>query len=290
MPTIANTLWQFLCRTATQWIGHKAPTFGAALAYYSVFSLGPLLVIALAIAGSAFGADAARGALMSQLRDLLGIAGAQAVETMLAGADHPRQGLTAGVLGAATLLFAATGVALQFKDALNAIWEVGETAHFGAWALMRSYLFSIAMVLAVGFLLVISLLVTTAVAATGKLATPFVPEAIIHVATVAVSFAVTTAVFAMMFKWLPDDPIAWGDVWLGAALTAVLFEVGKLVIGFYIGKMGLESTYGAAASLVVVLVWVYYNAQIVLFGAEFSHVFAQLHGSRLQARPDPLQA
>jgi membrane protein len=285
MPTIVRILWPLLRRTVAQWSGHKAPRLGAALAYYSVFSLGPLLVIAIAIAGWAFGADAARGEIVLQLRNLLGTAGAQAVETMLAGADHPRQGLTAGAIGVATLLFAATGVALQFKDALNTIWEVEDTGRSGAWALLRAYLFSIAMVLAVGFLLVVSLLVTAAAAAAGRLATPFVPETSIHLVTFAASFAVTATVFAMMFKWLPDEPIDWGDVWLGAVLTAALFEAGKFLIGFYIGKMGLESAYGAAASLVVVLVWVYYNAQIVLFGAEFTHVFAQQHGSRVRAEP-----
>jgi membrane protein len=279
-------LWPLLRQTVTQWLDHKAPTFGAALAYYSVFSLGPLLVIAVATAGWAYGQDAARSDIIAQLQDLLGDTGARAVETLLAGADRPRQGLAAGLIGFATLLFAATGVALQFKDALNAIWEVKDTGISGTWALVRSYLFSIAMVLSVGFLLLISLVITTAVAAAGKFAAVFVPEFSVHALTFVVSFAVTATVFAMMFKWLPDAPVGWQDVWLGAVLTAGLFEGGKLLIGFYIGKLGLESTYGAAASLVVVLIWVYYNAQIVLLGAEFTHVFAQSHGTRMPRSRD----
>jgi membrane protein len=280
MPEVAKRLWPLLTRTATQWVAHKAPTFGAALAYYSVFSLGPLLVIAVAISGWAYGQEAARSEIVGQLQYLFGESGARAVEAMLSGADRPRKGLAAGLIGFATLLFAATGVALQFKDALNTIWEVKDTGGSGVWSVIRSYLFSIAVVLSVGFLLLISLVVTTVIAAAGKFAADFAPEFSVHVATFVVSFAVTAGVFAMMFKWLPDCVIDWQDVWLGAVFTAALFEGGKFLIGVYIGKLGLESTYGAAASLVVVLIWVYYNAQIVLLGAEFTHVFAQSHGSR----------
>jgi membrane protein len=287
MPGFAKTVWPLICRTVTQWLAHKSPTLGAALAYYSVFSLGPLLVIAIAVAGWVYGQDAARNGIAIQLNDLLGNAGAQAVGIMLAAADQPRKGLAAGAIGIATLLFAAMGVALQLKDALNTIWDVKGTGRSGLSALLRSYLFALAMVISVGFLLLVSLVVTAAIAAAGKLAAPLLPEASVHVVTFITSFAVTAAVFAMMFKWLPDIRVDWGDVWLGAAFTAALFEIGKFLIGFYIGKLGLESTYGAAASLVVVLVWVYYNAQIVLLGAEFTHVFAGSHGSRRPARRTP---
>jgi membrane protein len=269
-----GSCWSLARETASQWSEHKAPTYGAALAYYSIFSLGPLLVIAIAIAGSAFGEDAARNGVTAQLRDLLGDAGAQAIAAMLAGAAEPRKGLIAGAIGLATLLLAATGVVRQLKDAMNTIWEVNGGA-FGLWSFAKGYLLSIAIVASVGFLLSVSLLITTAVAALGARAAGVVPEAVLQAAILATSFAVTSAVFAMMFRWLPDAAVGWKDVWLGAVLTAILFEAGKLLIGLYIGKLGLDSTYGAAASLVVVLIWVYYNAQIVLLGAEFTHVVAK---------------
>ncbi len=281
MAARAESYWSLLVETATQWSAHRAPTFGAALAYYSIFSLGPLLVIAIAMAGWAFDDASARRAITAQLNDLVGHDGAEAIGAMLAGAAEPQSnGLFAEAIGIATLLFAATGVVRQLKDAMNTIWEVGEDEQSGLWALARSYLLAVAIVASVGFLLCVSLLITAAVAALGSSAAMLVPEAALHVVVLAISFAVTSGVFALMFRWLPDTAVAWRDVWLGAVLAAILFEVGKLVIGLYIGKLGLASTYGAAASLVVVLIWVYYNAQIVLLGAEFTHVHAKRRAAR----------
>ena len=203
---------------------------------------------------------------------------------MLAGASRPAEGALATILGIGALLFAAIGVVVQLKDALNVVWEVEESKEFGLWHFGCNYVLSFAAVLALGFILLVSLLVTAALAAAGKFAAPYMPEGILHVVSMLVSFAVVTVLFAMMFKWLPDISVAWRDVWLGAFLTALFFEVGKAAIGFYIGKQGLESTYGAAASIVALLIWVYYTSQIVLMGAEVTHAYAKHEGSIRQRR------
>jgi membrane protein len=272
--------WAPLAETANNWSEHKDARLGAALAYYSVFSLGPLIVIAISIAGLAFGQEAVQGQVAGAIRGLLGDTGAQAVEAMLKGADRPREGMLATILGLATLLFAAIGVVVQLKDALNTVWDVKTPPGKGIWRFARTYVLSLAGVLALGFLLLISLLLTAALSAVGKYIAPYLPEGALQIAGSAASFAVIGVLFAMMFKWLPDTRVEWRDVWLGAILTAALFELGKFVIGFYIGKQGLESTYGAAASIVVVLIWIYYSAQLVLMGAEFTKVYARRYGSR----------
>jgi membrane protein len=272
-------LWAIAKEAGKKWSGHKDSRQGAALAYYSVFSIGPLIVIAIAIAGSVFGRDAVSGQVALSIKDLLGETGARAVQAMLVDASRPREGLLATLLGVAALLFAAIGVVVQLKDALNTVWEVQQTPGSGLWYYLRSYILSFAGVLALGFLLLVSLLVTTTLAAVGKYASGYFDEWILHLASLAGSFAVISSLFAMMFKWLPDARIDWYDVWLGAILTGMFFEIGKLGIGFYIGKQGLESTYGAAASIIVVLIWVYYSSQIILMGAEITHAFAIHKGS-----------
>jgi membrane protein len=273
--------WALFARSASQWSAHKDSRLGAALAYYSIFSLGPLIVVAVAIAGLMFGQDAVRGEVASGLRGLLGDSGAQAINGMLAAADKPRQGIFATVIGVGALIFAAIGVVVQLKDALNTVWEVKAPPGKGVWGFARTYVLSFAGVLSLGFLLLISMLLTTGLAAAGKYFGAFVPEAAMQFVGFAVSFLVITLLFAMMFKWLPDAKVHWKDVWLGAVLTAALFEAGKFLISFYIGKQGLESTFGAAASIVIVLIWVYYSAQLVLFGAEITNVRAkQRRGSQ----------
>src|SRR5262245_59547893 len=252
----------------------------AALAYYSVFSIGPLILIAVAIAGFAFGPEAVRNEVSAQIRALLGDTGARAVEAMLAGASNrPREGALATILGIGALLFAAIGVVVQLKDALNTVWEVDPPKGSGLWHFVRSYLVSLAAVLSLGFLLLVSLIFTATLAASARYFASYLPEGVMHLAGSALSFGFIALLFAMMFKWLPDTDVGWRDVWLGAAFTAFLFEVGKFLIGFYIGKQGLESSFGAASSLVVLLIWVYYSSQIVLMGAEFTHVYARRYGS-----------
>jgi membrane protein len=294
--------WTLVKEAAANWSTHKDSRQGAALAYYSIFSLGPLMVIAIAIAGFVFGQDAVRGELGSQLKGLLGDSGSQAVEAMLAGASKPQQGIVATVVSLGTLLFAAVGVVVQLKDALNTVWEVEPAKKGGIWLFVRTYVVSLAGVLAAGFLLLTSLLLTTVLSASGKYFTPYLPEATMQIVGSLVSFAVIALLFAMMFKWLPDAVVEWRDVWIGAALTAALFEVGKLLIGLYIGKQALESTYGAASSLVVLLISIYYTSQIVLMGAELTRAHAKNSASPKisdppsptagsQAQPiDPIQA
>jgi membrane protein len=276
-------VWNVLKVSATNWMAHKDARLGAALAYYSIFSLGPLTIIAMAVAGLFFGHDVVQSEVSAAMRGLLGETGAQGVQTMLAGASRPTEGLMATLIGTGALLFAAIGVVVQLKDALNTVWEVPPSRQSGVWHFVRTYLLSLAAVIAVGFLLLVSLLLTAAVAALGKMFASAVPEGLLQPLGSLVSFLVVAALFALMFKWLPDTEVEWRDVWLGAVVTALLFEVGKFAIGLYIGKQGLESSFGAAASLVVVLIWVYYSAQIVLMGAEFTRAHA------LRRRPERLQ-
>lgn len=271
--------WTVMKQAASDWSSHKDARQGAALAYYSVFSLGPIIVIAVAVAGLLFGHDAATAQVMSSIKDMLGDNGAKAVEAMLAGANRPTKGLVASILGLGALLFAAIGVVVQLKDALNVVWEVEQSKESGLWHFARNYVLSFAAVLSLGFLLLVSLLVSAGLAAAGQHASAYLPEGVLHIVTMLVSFVVVMVLFAMMFKWLPDVSVDWRDVWLGAFLTAVFFEIGKAGIGFYIGKQGLESTYGAAASIVVVLIWVYYTSQIILMGAEVTHSYATQNGS-----------
>jgi membrane protein len=259
-------------------MSHKAARLGAALAYYSIFSLGPLMLVVVSVAGLVFGQEAAQGQITGQLAGLLGEQGAKGIESMLAGAGKPSEGAFATILGVVTLLFAALGVVVQLKDALNTVWDVEAPSTSGVWGFVRTYAISLAAVLSLGFLLLVSLLVTVALSALSGILAPYLPEAVFHVVSFLISFAVIASLFAMMFKWLPDAHIQWRDVIPGAILTAVLFEIGKFLIGLYIGKQGLESTYGAAASILVVLIWIYYSAQLVLFGAEFTRVYAQRYG------------
>ena len=273
-------MWALLKETAASWSKHKAAQLGAALAYYSIFSLGPLLVIAVAVAGLTFQQEAVRGEVDAELRALLGDTGAQAVNAMLLGASQPREGILATLLGVGTLVLAALGLVVQLKDALNTVWEVEPPRRSGIWDFVRTYIVSLAAVLSLGFLLLVSLLLTAALAAGGRYFAPYVPEVAMHALGSALSFGMVTLLFAMMFKWLPDTYVAWRDVWPGAAVTAALFEIGKVLIGLYIGKQALESTYGAAASLVVLLIWVYYSSQLVLMGAEFTRAYARRRSGR----------
>ena len=267
--------WSLIHEALAAWVDHKNSRQGAALAYYSVFSLGPVIVIAIAIAGLVFGEEAARGEVELQLRGLLGDAAAQAVDAILAGARHPQQGLLATAIGAVILLFSALGVVVALKDAFNTVWEVDAKKISGAWQFIRTYLASAAAVIALGFLLLMSLLFTAALSAAGRYLGPQAPATTLQIIGSLISLAAIAILFAMMFKWLPDTPVEWRDVWPGAVVTAALFEIGKFMIGLYIGRQALDSTYGAAASIVVLLIWVYYSSQIVLLGAEFTHVHAQ---------------
>jgi len=269
-------MWDVLKTAASNWSRHRSSRQGAALAYYSVFSLGPLLLIVISIAGLMFGESAVRGSLTGEFRELLGPDGAQALEAMLRGAASRESGGLAAGFGVGLLLIAALGVVVQLKDALNTIWDVPEPESGGFWWYLRSYIVSLAGVMALGFLLMASLVISTALSAAAAWAGTLVgQEALLaQAAGTLVSLIVLTSLFAMLFKWFPDAPVRWSDVWPGALTAAILFEAGKLGIAWYIGREGLQSMYGAAASIVVLLIWVYYTAQIVLFGAEVSRARA----------------
>jgi membrane protein len=275
--------WVMLGQMLQVWLDDYVLSMGAALAYYTMFSLAPLLLIVIAIAGLAFGQDAARGEIEGQLRYLMGESGATAVQELLRSVDKPAQGMAATLLGIAMLLIGATSVFGELQDALDRIWKVPTHVKIGGWiSLVRSRLLSFGMLLAMGFLLVVSLLVNAALVAAGKWWGPaFGGWVSLATAVNALSsFIVVAVLFAFIYKIMPRAQIWWSDVWVGALATAVLFTIGKSLIGLYIGRSGIVSGFGAAGSLVVVLLWVYYSAQIFLIGAEFTWVYANTFGSR----------
>lgn len=275
------------------WWDDDAMRLGASLAYYTLFAIAPILIVATAIAGMVFGTDAVRGEIVGQLDHLLGREGAGVVQSLLEGASQRRAGIMATVLGTGTFVVAATGAFLELQGALNTIWRVKPNPGANIKAFVIDRLRSFGLVVAIGFLLLVSLAMTAALAAlSGWLARrsssiPLVWAAI----NVLVSLAVTTALFALLYRFLPDVQLRWRDVTTGAFVTAVLFTVGQQLIGLYLGQTGVASTYGAAGSMMILLLWVYYSCQIVLLGAEFTRVFAERHGAALIpesfARNDP---
>jgi len=269
--------WVGLCKTAVyNWLDDRAPTMGAAIAYYTVFSLAPMLIMVIAIAGLAFGQKAAEGALFDGLADLVGPESAGAVQAMLRGASGTRSGILATVVGFGTLIIGATAVFGELQSALNV--KAPASGGLGVWRLLKSRLLSLSIVLVIGFLLLVSLVISTALAAFSDYLDWILPglATILHIVHLTLSFGFTTVLFAMMFKILPDNSVEWEEVWLGGAVAALLFTVGKHLISFYIGSSSMASTYGAAGALIIVLVWVFYSAQIFLLGAEF----AKAHGDQ----------
>jgi membrane protein len=259
----------------------KAPRLGAALAYYTVFSIAPLLLIAVAIAGLVFGRDAAQHEISAQLSGLMGNATAKALEEMVQAAAKPKSGKLATIIGIVTLMFGASGVFAQLNDALDTIWNVAPKKKGGIVATIKDRFLSMAMVCGIGFLLLVSLVFDAAISAMGKYVGNRIPggEVLLQTIQVVISFVLVTVLFAAIFKFLPDVKVAWRDVWLGAVFTSILFTLGKLALGLYIGKAAASSAYGAAGSLVVLLLWVYWSAQILFFGAEFTQVYARTHGT-----------
>jgi membrane protein len=268
-----------LFRTAfTEFQSDRAQRLAAALAYYALFSIAPLLVIAVAIAGFAFGEEAARGEIVSQIRGVVGENGGKAIEEMVENAGKKEeQGVLATVFGLAALFFGASGVFAQLKDTMNTIWAVDpKKIRSGIMGLVFDRLLSFAMVLTVGFLLLVSLVISAGIAAIGqKLAGE--AETIMQIGNAVVSLGVITVLFALIFKYVPDAKIRWSDVWIGAAFTSALFVIGKFAIGLYLGKSSVASTYGAAASLIIIILWLYYSGLILFFGAEFTEVYARRH-------------
>jgi membrane protein len=282
-------IWTLLRASVEGYIEDDALSRGAAIAYYTIFSIAPLLVIATAVAGLIFGEDAVHGAISAQLRGLLGDTGAGAVEAMIAGAGNKTSGTIATIIGVVTLLLTASGVFGELQSALNAIWRATPPPGGVVTRLMRAKLASLGLVAATGFLLLVSLLASAALSAFATWIGGLVPEVmlLLGLANFTLSFLMVAALFAAIYKILPDRPVAWGDVVVGALVTAFLFTVGKSLIGWYIGSSSFATSYGAAGALMVVLLWVYYSAQIFLLGAEFTRAWAGLHDPAAARVPPP---
>lgn len=270
-------------KSVLAWFDHNASSLGAALAFYTIFSVAPILIIAVAIAGYVFGADAAQTEVLAQLRALTGDAGATAIRELLTSAHYSDKKGMAAAIGIVTLVVGATSVFGELQNALERIWETPPPAKsVGWWRFARGRVLSVGMVLGVGFLLLVSLVGSAALAAFGGWLGAFLPQLkiVLSLLDLVVSFGMTVLLFALIYRYVPREAIPWGDVWIGAAVTALLFTIGKSLIGVYLGKSSFNSAYGAAGSLIVLLLWIYYSAQIFLFGAEFTRVFAYEYGSR----------
>jgi len=284
-----RSLFQLCKDSVASWRADYAPSMGAALAYYTVFSVAPLILIVISVVGLVFGQEAARGEIFEQLSGLMGADGARAVQSMLEALNKPTQGVVATVAGVGLVVIGATTVFGELQDAFDRIWRAPvRDEGGGVLSLLRTRLLSFSMIMGIGFLLIVSLVVNAALAALGEWWAPLFggwARLAQHVNSV-FGFVIVTIGFAMIYKIMPRVRVQWRDVWVGAAVTAVLFTVGKYLIGLYIGTTGVASGYGAAGSLVVVLVWVYYSAQIFLLGVEFTWVYAHAYGS-LKAVPRP---
>jgi membrane protein len=265
-------------RAFKSWSADSAPSMGAALAFYTLFSLAPLLVLVIAVAALAIGHDAAQRLVLAQVSGLLGDTGAQGVKSVLDATRTHKDSLVATAASIATLAVGATSVFAELRDDLDRIWHCGAPKGGSLWSMVRARFLSFGMVVAIGFLLLVSLVVSAALSYLGNLLGG-ASELAMQALELAVSIAVATGLFALTFKVLPTARIAWKDVWLGSLVTAVLFSIGKSLIGLYIGKSAVASSYGAAGTLVVVIVWVYYSAQIFFYGAEFTREFARRSGS-----------
>jgi membrane protein len=288
--TVHAATWdavELLRAAVTGWLGDRAPSMGAAIAYYTVFSLAPVLILIIAVAGLVFGKRAAEGALFDEIAGLVGNESAGAVQAILRSASGTRSGIIATAVGLVALVLAATGVFGEVQAALNVIWKAKGAKATGLWNLVKLRLRSLSLIVGIGLLLLVSLALSTALAAFAPYLDRLLPglPIVLEVLNFALSFAVTTALFAMMFKILPDAAVEWWDVWVGAAAAALLFTLGKHVIGLYVGS-GVTSAYHAAGALVAILIWIYYSAQILLFGAELAKAFGdQRAHKRLRDNP-----
>jgi len=273
--------WQILLAAANAWIDDYAPSMGAALSYYTLFSLAPLLVLVIAIAGMVFGQDAAQGAIIAQLQGIMGQEGATAVQGLLQAAREPSTGILASIVGGFLLLLGATAIFAELQTDLDRIWRVpAKEKPSGIWVWVRSRILSFGLVLGFAFMLMVSLVVSAALAATSQwLGGGEAAESVLaSVLNFTASFALFTVLFAMIYKIMPTAKISWHDVWMGAAVTALLFNVGKSLIGLYLAKSSVASGFGAAGSFVILVAWFYYSAQIFLFGAEYTWVYANSKG------------
>ena len=279
-----EVVWFLLKTTATQWINDKCPQLGAALAYFTVFSLAPLVLVLLAFFGFFFGSEHAKDKIVEQLQYLIDPSGIKVIQDIAASASQPQSGFLATTIGIIVGLFGASGVFGQLQEALNTIWGVKAKPGAGLWAFIRARFLSFAMVAGVCFLLLISLTVESVLRGLSNYLQNLLPggHILALVLFLILDLGVVIVLFAMIFRFLPDVKIAWRDVWIGASLTAVLFVVGKFLLGLYLGSGAAGSAYGAASSLITLLLWIYYSAQILLFGAEFTQVYTHAYGSLVE--------
>ncbi len=277
-----NAAYMLLKKSCSAWADDNAPSMGAALAFYTVFSLAPVLIVAISVAGLAFGQKAAEGEFLRQLQGLLGETGARAVQAIIQSADRPALGIIASAFGIGILLVGASGAFVELQDALNKIWKVSRSSENAWLRAIRERFLSFGLVLGLGFLLLVSLVVSAALGAVGSFIAPLLPWPVFLLESVnfLLSLGVIAMLLAMIFKFLPNAEVSWSDVWMGAAVASILLTSGKALIGLYLARSTVVSEYGAASSLVIILTWVYYSAQIVLFGAEVTQVYSHLHGSR----------
>jgi membrane protein len=279
-----RSAWSLLKAAGTDWDEDNASRLAASLACYTLLSIAPLLVVSVAVAGLAFGQDAARGQIAHEIGAIVGADAALAIESIIAHAKAPEAGIQSTIIGGAVLLLGASGVFSELRSALNTIWEVEPKPGQAAKNFLRHRFLAFAMVLAVAFLLLVSLVLSAGLSALGRFFQSYLPggELVWQVVNFAFSVAFATALFAAIFKVVPDVRVAWRDLWVGAAFTAVLFSVGKLLLGLYIGKTATTSSYGAAGSLVALVIWVYYSSQVFFFGAEFTQAYARRFGGAIE--------
>lgn len=286
--TGAGEAWVLLKAACSAWREDNVPRLGAALAFYTIFSLTPVLIVVIAVVGAVFGRAAAEGEILRQIQAFVGRNGAAAIQTVIQSANRPGFGTLASAISFVTVLIGASGAFVELQDALNTIWRVKPRSEKFWVCALRKRCSSFGLVLATGFLLLVSLALSAALTAMWTLMGRMLPTAafwLFESINFLLSAAVTTLLFALIYKFLPDTEIAWSDVWIGAGVTSLFFTLGKTLIGLYLGRSTMASPYGAAASLVIVLVWAYYSAQILLLGAEFTHVYAIKHGSKLGTIP-----
>jgi membrane protein len=282
-------MWQFLKKVISEWIEDEPFSLAAALSYYTLFSLAPLLTIAIAVAGFFFGQEAAQNQVVHTIQGMVGEESAKAIQDMIRNAsEKPGSGIISTAISIVVLLFGAGGVVGQLQTSLNQIWGVAPKPGQGIWGFVRQRFISFAMVLSIGFLLLVSLVVSAVLAGISTwLSGVMGGMAIVgHALDIVISFGFVTLLFALIYKFLPDAKIHWKDVWIGAALTSILFTVGKSLIGLYLGSSGVTSVYGAAGSLITVLLWVYYSSLIFFLGAEFTQVYAAEYGSGVAPAPN----
>jgi len=284
----ARRVFKLVKETISEWQEDNVPLLAAALAYYTIFSLAPLLIIAIAIAGAFFGEEAAQREIAGQIQGIVGKDGAEAIQAMIQNANKPDAGgAIATLLGVITLLLGASGVFGQLQTALNTIWDVKPKPGQGLRSFLQSRFLSFAMVVVIGFLLLVSLVLSALLAGISNFFGSFLPTLTILgvILNFVLSFGVTTFLFAAIYKFLPDVKVPWRNLWVGAAVTSFLFSIGKFLIGLYLGNSAVGSTYGSAGSLIVILIWVFYSAQILLIGAEFTQVYSKYRGVPIEPSP-----